>query len=626
MNRASVKDFFTSHFFIVTCLILLKTILLRYLLFDELNIVHTFTLELSYILIFTSLIELISFKGKKTLFFFINILFSVFFLAVAMYFSYFGRIVTYNALMQAGQVGDIGASVTALIKPVYILFFIDLIILLISLIIRKYPIHTKNVSKKVLLPILVLAIGVSLLNLFLNKDEFISNNVVAAEDQGVLNYETIEIAFGSTNQIPSEYKVAVKNVKSLKAKINDLKGLTNIPEENRNYFNAAGGRNLIVIQVESMQNFPIGLKIDGQEVTPNLNDLVEKSFYFSRTFQQTGPGNTSDAEFIMNTSLYPVAYNPTSQTYGNKKFPSLPRLLREKGYETMTFHADEVTFWNRDELYPALGFDQYYDQKFIGTKDTIGMGASDEVLFSKALRVMQEKKLNNQPFYAQLVTLTSHHPFTVPADRINLKLPSKYKGTLTGAYLEAMNYNDMAIGKLIDGLKKAGIYDNSVIVIYGDHFGLQQSAISQKDVDLVSELLGHEYQTLDRMNIPFIINAPGITDEGQKFDKLGGQLDMMPTVANLLGVSLDNQIVFGQDLLNSDDNLLGVRYYLPVGSFFNKDILFKPEKGFEDGTAYDLNTEAVVKDFTQYRKDYDRVIELENLSDSYMESLPEREK
>ncbi len=614
-----------SHFFIFTGIIFLKVLLLRYLLFEEVQWTQTIVLELSYILIFTSLLELAKPSWKPALYFLVNALFSVLFLAVILYYSFFGRIVTYFALFQLGQVGTINESVSALLQPIYVLFFLDLVFVAVLMVFRKYPLPPLQLNRKLMLAVLlVFGVGLSAVNFNLHKNEAISNNVIAAQEKGILNYEALEIYYGPESLSGVETNVSVENVAELKEEINRIKGLDLLPEDERNYFGDAKGRNLIVIQVESMQNFPIGLTLEGNEVTPHLNKLIEDSFYFPHTAQQTGPGNTSDAEFILNTSLYPVAFNPTSQTYGQKKFPSLPRLLAAENYNSLTFHADDISFWNRDELYPALGIGSYYYGEFFGEEDVIGIGPSDRVMFEKAMPILREQHQRNKPFYAQLIGLTSHHPFTLPEADRKYPLPERFKNSLTGDYLVSINYMDTVINDFIEELKREGIYENSVIAIYGDHFGLQQSAISQNDVDLVSEILGREYGTLDRLNVPFIVHAPGISNDGETFEKTSGQLDMMPTLANLLGISLDDQIVFGQDLLNHDSNLLGARYYLPIGSFWNDDILFIPEKDFSDGNAYDLKTDQKLDAYDQYREDYDRVLQLEKLSDEYMESLPEQ--
>ncbi|MGE7055787.1 LTA synthase family protein, partial [Paenibacillus glucanolyticus] len=120
-------------------------------------------------------------------------------------------------------------------------------------------------------------------------------------------------------------------------------------------------------------------------------------------------------------------------------------------------------------------------------------------------------------------------------------------------------------------------------------------------------------------------HVPGM-DEGQVIDQVGGQVDILPTVANLLGISLDQEgfTAFGQDLLNVDRNVIGMRYYLPTGSFFNNEILFVPGDGFEDGTAVSLKTLEPVADITPYRSDYDYILQLMKLSDEYVKMLPKR--
>jgi phosphoglycerol transferase MdoB-like AlkP superfamily enzyme len=152
--------------------------------------------------------------------------------------------------------------------------------------------------------------------------------------------------------------------------------------------------------------------------------------------------------------------------------------------------------------------------------------------------------------------------------------------------------------------------------------GLQQK---ENDPAWIEEVLGVKYhENISRFNIPFLVHVPGV--KGMTVKGVGGQVDMMPTVANLLGISLETEgyTVFGKDLLNTSKNVIGMRYYMPTGSFFNDEIMFIPGKGFEDGTAVDLDTFEQVEDFSQYRVDYDYILELMKLSDEYMKLLPKR--
>ncbi|MFC3256596.1 LTA synthase family protein, partial [Paenibacillus sepulcri] len=390
------------------------------------------------------------------------------------------------------------------------------------------------------------------------------------------------------------------------------------------YWNAAQGKNLIILQLESFQNFLIDLKIDGQEITPNLNKLAHDNFYFPHFFQQVGEGNTSDAEFVVNTSFYIPPQGPATMMYANKELPSLPKLMASQGYQTATFHTDVIEFWNRNNLYKALGFEHYYDQSFFGTDDTIFFGSSDEVLYSKTAEELERMNDSGKPFYSQVISMTAHHPFTIPERKYKMTLPERYEGTLVGDYIRAQNYADYAVGLFIDDLKKRGVWDNSVLVVYGDHMGLPMYSLHHDDKDLMQEIYGHEYSYADMMNIPLIIASPGVT-KPEVFNQTGAQSDILPTVANLTGAPLADHIHFGQDLLNQTSNLLPQRYYLPSGSLINDQSIFLPGEGFEDGSNYpvpglgDPASKAT-------RDQFDRALKLLNMSDSYVIQLPDRKQ
>jgi phosphoglycerol transferase MdoB-like AlkP superfamily enzyme len=197
------------------------------------------------------------------------------------------------------------------------------------------------------------------------------------------------------------------------------------------------------------------------------------------------------------------------------------------------------------------------------------------------------------------------------------------KGTQLGDYIQAVHYTDYAVGKLIEQLKANGLYDKTMIVLYGDHFGLQPQDNKPEDVSAKLGITYHE--RISRFNIPLIIHVPGASPR-QVLKTAGGQVDIMPTVSNLLGISLkdENYSAFGHDLLNTERNVFGMRYYLPTGSFFNNDIMYVPGKSFESGTAVSLDSLQPVTDFSAFKTDYDYVLKLMSLSDQYVQSLPFR--
>ncbi|GIP26751.1 hypothetical protein J23TS9_18810 [Paenibacillus sp. J23TS9] len=385
------------------------------------------------------------------------------------------------------------------------------------------------------------------------------------------------------------------------------------------------GYNLIMVQFESIQNFVLHSSIQGQEVTPVMNKLATESLYFPYIFQQIGIGNTSDAEFISNTSIYPIGSNPMSTKFGNRKLSSMARLMKTRNYTTSTFHVNDVSFWNRNQLYPALGFDTYYDRPYFQQEKFNKFGASDEELYRVGVSKLKALGTQRKKFYSQFITVSSHSPFVIPKDRRKLQLPQKLSDSRLENYLVAINYADYALGTFIDGLKKEGLWDKSVFIVYGDHFGLHKKYHDPKEIN---KALGIPYhKQISTFNVPVIIHLPEQLS-GKVINRTGGQVDILPTVANIMGIDLKGEgfTAFGHDLLNVGHNIVGMRYYLPTGSFFNDDVLFVPGKnGFMDGKATSIKTFQSIKDIARYRLEYDYIIQWMNLSDKYTKQLPYRE-
>ncbi|MWV45480.1 sulfatase-like hydrolase/transferase [Paenibacillus sp. HJL G12] len=396
------------------------------------------------------------------------------------------------------------------------------------------------------------------------------------------------------------------------------------PDQRRAYFGAAAGCHLIVVQLESFQNFLMNAALQGQPLTPAMNQLSKESLYFPHVFQQIGIGNTSDAEFLSNTSMYPPGMFPSSSQYGDRKIMSLARILRNRGYRANTFHVNDVTFWNRNQLYPALGFDAYYDKAFFRRESFNRFGASDEELFRVGIDKMVASDACHEKFYSQFITVSSHAPFTIPKEHRRLSLPQDIKDRRLGDYLTAVNYADHALGTFIRRLKETGLWDKSVLVVYGDHFGLHKK---YHQPEAISEWLGVPYhKQISTYNVPLIIHLPG-QQQGKIIRQSGGQIDILPTLANIMGMKPDKEglATFGHDLLNVEHNIVGMRYYLPTGSFINDDVLFIPgKKGFLDGEAVFIRTLKPVRDIQRYKLEYDYIIQWMNLSDRYAKQQPVR--
>ena len=614
VSRESIAHVLKKPFAIFTIILLLKGYLAWAVTFGDWLPWRLLITEIPFIWLIFCLIEWCASKRKLMAYTIVNIILTGVFFAVIMYFKYYGVIVNYHALAQVNQVTEVKSSVFSLMDPYYLLVFADIIVLLVLLLksrkVKEWRIGIKRKPKKsVVSVIFILCLGVCLFNVLPNRASM--NEIKKAQQMGILNYEAYTILSQKKEPL-----IPLENINQ--AAIDKLKGIT-VPEHPQ-YFGNAKGKNLIIIQLESFQDFLINLKIDGKEITPNMNKLAKEQLYFSNFNQQVGQGNTSDAEFVVNTSFYIPPDGAATQRFVDKKLPSLPRLLEQNGYNTLTLHTNKVHFWNRQELYSSLGFQHYYDQSFFGEDDLVFFGASDEVLYAKTAQELQKLDREDKPFYAQVISMSAHHPFTIPARKYKMELPERYQGTFVGDYIRAQNYADYALGLFIDDLKQKGLWDDSLIVIYGDHMGLPIYSLDHDDKELMKEIYGHEYSYTDMLNIPLIIAGSGVPHETIR-EEVGGQTDIMPTVANLLGVSMKDHIHFGQDLLNQTYNLLPQRYYLPSGSFLNDNAMFMSGSGYEDGTQYPLSGNDSIGQGTT-KDEFNRALKLLKLSDSYVNQQP----
>lgn len=612
-----LSKMYKRPFILFSIILLIKSQLAWMVIFEGGPSWQTIGTELPFIWLIFSMIEWFATKRKLAIYITVNLLVTILFFTVIMYYKYYGVIATHHALDQVNQVTAVSNSVISLLDPEYLLIFTDVLVLGYVLIRRNVASLWKSTvsvrsSRKVYIGLFTFSLAICFFNILPHRASM--NEIKKAEEMGILNYEAFTLFAKTEKEL-----IAPKEISQ--DEINSLKGISNSPFI-KQYQGIAKGRNVIVIQLESFQNFLIGLNIDGQEVTPVMNQLAGESFYFPHFYQQVGQGNTSDAEYVVNTSTYIPPSGAATGSYAGKELPSLPKLLKNEGYYTSTFHTNVVEFWNRGELYEALGFDRYYDKEFFGTDDIVFFGSSDEVLYEKTAEELKTFSSSGKPFYSHVISMTAHHPFTTPSEKDQLLLPERYEGTFIGNYINSQSYADYALGLFIDELKASGIWDNSLVVVYGDHLGLPIYSLDKEDKLLMEEIYGHPYGYTDMINIPLVISVPGKTHPAI-FNQTGGQVDLLPTIANLTGLSLLNQLYFGQDLLNNNRNLLPERYYLPSGSVINEHALFIPGNGYSDGTFYSLNNSMKLASGLS-ETEYNNSLKLLHLSDSYVSQLPDR--
>jgi Phosphoglycerol transferase and related proteins, alkaline phosphatase superfamily len=370
---------------------------------------------------------------------------------------------------------------------------------------------------------------------------------------GVWEFRMLDISRTLKTRLPGEEKRLVQSEKKA-ALANWLR-----TEHPRSYkadsaVKVQEGTNLIVIQLESFQEFVIGRSINGQEITPNLNRLIEKSLYFKNYFGETWNGGTSDAEFMSNVSLYPVSVGNAYIDYPGNNYVSLGKVLGEKGYYTVAMEADQPGFWGMGLMFRSEGFQHILDMNgFVHDLD-IGMGLADNSMFQQGADYLEKIP---QPFYSFQVTLSSHYPFLIP-DKFKTINVEPYQDKDFGHYLESVHYTDQALGCFLDRLQAAGLLDKSVLAIYGDH-----QAPFTRDNSELRKFLGYgegemdDYQWLALQKVPMLIYLPQEIKTGV-IETVAGHVDLFPTILGLMGEDAARYPLFGHDLLNSSAEGLAI--------------------------------------------------------------------
>lgn len=491
----------------------------------------------------------------------VSALFSVIMIANTLFYKFYDDIMTLPILLQMDNTGGLGSSVMNLIDFKVLFLVMNLPILMIAN--RRIKDSTKGTPhfyKKYFISMIgayLLTFGLSYLS-GLPMFNVPYNREVMIKTLGIYQYGLYDIYLSLTT--PIDYALAENN--EFIEVSNYVK--SNQINPNSELFGVAKDQNIIVISLESLQEFAINLEVNGEEVTPFLNQFIQECYYFNNFYQQTSQGKTSDAEFITENSLYAADRGSAFYAKSQNQYESLASILKGQGYYTAVFHANEKEFWNRETMYEALGFDHFFDESafLVNEENSFGWGLTDEAFFEQTLDYLKGLP---QPFYAKLLTLTNHYPFEIP-EQYQYISPGETNNEIVNHYITTVRYLDEALKSFITNLKESGLYDNTIIVMYGDHYGLSESYYEDLAILLQEEEITLN-RHLDLQRVPFIIHLPN-QEEGEVVSTVSGQIDMKPTLLNLVGLPVNAYINFGQDLFAADRRELIV---LRDGSFIGSE-------------------------------------------------------
>lgn len=521
----------------------------------------------AFILIFLSFALLFKGKGRVIYLFIIDAIITALIVLDVTYFRGFYTMPSALLLTQTANLDNMGGTIMSMFSNMDFLFILDFIVLGIFVFFTRKSYTT--VKRRAPISFLVIFISSIIFiayvpfNLHILKNEDVKNGYIfsnydptnTARYFSPLGYHIFDAYNVYQDSKPYELEAEDKNQidKFYASK-------ENLPDNE--YAGLLEGKNLLVIQVESLESFIIGKEVNGQKITPVMDDLISKGLYFPNIYEQVNEGTSSDADLMINTSMFPVRRGSTFFRYPGNTYNSLPNLLEEKNYSTIAIHPDKGSFWNYVNGLTGIGFDKFVDFfSFDENSEIMGLGLSDESYFTQVVPMIKELK---EPYYAFTVTLTSHGPFdSIPEEKKVLGLDEELDKNEMGGYFESIKYTDTQIGEFLKKLDSEGLLDNTVVVIEGDHTGVHKYYNSS-----IEKLSNKEDWYLDNGHhtVPFIIWSKDMT-EGKTFDVKGGQVDIMPTLLYLLGVENEKYIntALGRNLLNTNKSFAALTNLDVVG-------------------------------------------------------------
>lgn len=490
-------------------------------------------------------------------------------IANMIFYNFFNDFLTIPVLFQSSNMGDLGSSIQELVKPVYFLLFIDILFLIwLAKKHNSQKMASSAVTAKERVAYYLLVCAVFMFNLGLaevQRPQLLTRSFdreMLVKNIGVFNFHLYDAVLQSRTSAQRAFADSNELVEIQ----NYIKA--NKKEPNEEMFGIAKGRNVIFVSLESTQSFVVNQTLNGEEITPFLNDFIKESYYFENFYHQTEQGKTSDSEFLVANSLYPLGRGAVFFTNSNNEYNAMPEILKENNYYSATFHANNASFWNRDIMYDSFKVDHFYDIKSyeVTNETSVGWGLKDKEFFEQSVNLMKELQ---KPFYSYFITLTNHFPFELEEEDKLIEEFDSNSGTLN-RFIPTVRYQDEALKRFIERLKESGLYDNSIIVLMGDHYG-----ISENHNKALAKFLGKEkitpYDTVQLQRVPFLIHIPEITDQNPRLiSDISGQIDVKPTLLHLLGIDTSEMIQFGNDLFSPKRVPFAV---LRNGSFITEDYI-----------------------------------------------------
>lgn len=554
----------------------------------------------------------------------IYLLLFIWLISNSIYYREFTDFVTVNTMLASSKVSaGLGAAALELFRPWDVIYILDFPILAFFFFKKWIRMDNRPFNKRASFAVTSLSAMLFSANLFLaeiDRPELLT--------RGFSNYYVVR-ALGLPAFLGySANQTYAANKERSKASEADLKPVEEYIQQhyakpNPEYFGMAKGRNVIYIHLESFQQFLIDykLKVDDKEyeVTPFLNSLYhsKETFAFSNVFNQVKAGKTSDAETMIETGLFGLNQGSFMVNYGGTNTQqAAPFILSKNGYNSSAvFHGNAGSFWNRNTAYKQWGYNYFFDASYFtkqNSSNSFQYGLNDKYMLKDSIKYLERLQ---QPFYTKFITVSNHYPYTTSLSGDDLGFPlAKTQDETINGYFATANYLDSSIKAFFDYLKESGLYKNSIIVLYGDHYG-----ISNSRNPALAPLLGKNSETWSSYDnamlqrVPYMVVIPGM-DKGGIIDTYGGEIDMLPTLEHLLGIESNEFLQVGQDMLSPDHD--------QIVAFRSANYFVTPEYTSYSGRTYYTKTgEEITNPDEKTKEELDKIREAANLQLKISDSI-----
>ena len=514
--------------------------------------------------------------------------FFIFFILYLVQSVYYGTMHNYFSFSLMALAGEGSDYFLDALKNTNIFVYIVAVILIVIYIlaIKKYPKRTSYNKKK------LIKVSVVFLILHVVSKIFLGSANVELTWDTWKNPRNVYNNFNDSNKCFSitgiyEYTVRDFYVNYLKGEekksdtennfLSEVFSNNNDSFHKNKYTGKFKGKNVIFLQLEGIDDWVLT-----KDIMPNTYKLIDNSINFKKHYSfYTGGGSTFNSEFMVNVGYTtPFTYPMNAYTLNKNDFPySMANLMKQHDYGIKAFHMNTREYYSRGINYSNWGYDNYLGLKDLGDYDDNSYQLDRELVLNQTF--YDEMFKNTGKFINYIISYSNHLPFDSSKGVCHQLLKKDYEKKLEKmdtdeqmVFLENLKYDevdcikrqaketDNMVGLLLKGLKDNGLYNNTIIFVYGDHYLYTVSdneILKKHGKDIDTNLINHT---------PLFIWSAGMKKE--EVNKVTTPLNILPTFLNLMGVNYNEKWYLGKDVFAND--------YKPIAIF--------PDMSWYDGTYY----------------------------------------